>query len=349
MESYRNRAAHNERIRKKKKQKKHIRIFILILLLLIMAGVLMVLSLVNKIDEIKNHPLDNITVNEDLADGNIKDYTNIVVFGVDSRANALHENTRSDSIILVSINNKTHDVKLTSIFRDTYTRIDGHGYTKINHAYSYGGPDLAVNTINQNFDLNVHDFVTVNFSALSNVIDALGGITLNIHKDELKWVNAYARDVAKINGMKYEKIKKPGKQTVTGVQATGYCRVRYTSGGDFTRAKRQRRVLTAIMAKAKKSSPLRLYRVLNEMLPQIYTSLATQEILHLGMYLPFYDIKNSRGFPYELDCHRASDGIYYDFPTTLSSNVTKLHKKLFGTVNYKPTKTVEEITAGMGY
>ena len=96
MESYRNRAAHNERIRKKKKQKKHIRIFILILLLLIMAGVLMVLSLVNKIDEIKNHPLDNITVNEGLADGNIKDYTNIVVFGVDSRANALHENTRSD-------------------------------------------------------------------------------------------------------------------------------------------------------------------------------------------------------------------------------------------------------------
>ena len=107
--------------------------------------------------------------------------------------------------------------------------------------------------------------------------------------------------------------------------------------------------MTAIMAKAKKSSPMRLYRVLNEMLPQIYTSLTTQEILHLGMYLPFYDIKNSRGFPYELDCHRASDGIYYDFPTTLSSNVTKLHKKLFGTVNYKPTKTVEEITAGMGY
>ena len=92
-----------------------------------------------------------------------------------------------------------------------------------------------------------------------------------------------------------------------------------------------------------------IYRVLNEMLPQIYTSLTTQEILHLGMYLPFYDIKNSKGFPYELDCHRASDGIYYDFPTTLSSNVTKLHKKLFGTVNYKPTKTVEEITAGMGY
>ena len=141
-----------------------------------MAGVFLILSLVNKIDEIKNHPLEQVSLNEGLSDPNMKDFTNIVVFGVDSRANALQENTRSDSIILVSINNKTHNVKLTSIFRDTYTRIDGHGYTKINHAYSYGGPDLAVNTINQNFDLDVQDFITVNFSALSNVIDALGGI-----------------------------------------------------------------------------------------------------------------------------------------------------------------------------
>ena len=213
MDSYRSRAAHNERVRRKKQRKKHIRIFILILLLFIMAGVFLILSLVNKIDEIKNHPLEQVSLNEGLSDPNMKDFTNIVVFGVDSRANALQENTRSDSIILVSINNKTHNVKLTSIFRDTYTRIDGHGYTKINHAYSYGGPDLAVNTINQNFDLDVQDFITVNFSALSNVIDALGGITLNIHKNERKWVNAYARDVAKINGTSYEKIKKPGKQT----------------------------------------------------------------------------------------------------------------------------------------
>lgn len=349
MDTYRSRAAKNERIRQKKKKKKLIRILLLVILLVIMAFVMILLNLINKIDEIENHPLDNTGINNDITDSSLKNHTNIVVYGVDSRANDLKKNTRSDSIILVSINNKTHDVKLTSIYRDTYVRIDGHGYSKINHAYAYGGPDLAVRTLNQNFDLNVHDFITVNFSALSNVIDALGGITLTIHKDELKWVNAYAHDVAKINGMPYKKIKHAGKQTLTGVQATGYCRVRYTSGGDFTRAKRQRKVLKAIVAKAKKSDPLTLYNVLNEMLPQIYTSLTTQEILHLGVYLPLYEIKNSKGFPYELDCHRASDGIYYDFPTTLSSNVTKLHKKLFGTDNYKPTKTVEEITAGMGY
>lgn len=349
MDTYRSRAAHNQAVRKRKKTKQRVHIIMLILLLLLMAAVLGSLYLISRIDDIENHPLENVTVNEGIRDKNMKDYTNLVVFGVDSRANDLQKNTRSDSIILVTIHNKTHKVSLTSIYRDTYASIEGQNLTKINHAYSYGGPELAVNTINKNFDLNVTDFITVNFSALSNVIDALGGITLTIHKNERKWVNAYARDVARINGTDYEKIKKTGKQTVSGVQATAYCRVRYTAGGDFTRAGRQRKVLKAIMAKAKSSSPFVLYRVLNEMLPQIYTSLTTQDILKLAMYLPFYDIQNNKGFPYDLDCRRAGDGIYYDFPTTLSSNVTKLHKKLFGTSHYQPTKTVEEINASMGY
>lgn len=349
METYRSRAAHNQTIKRHKRKRQRIRVIVFLVLLLVLAAVLSILYFINKIEEIENHPLTNVTTNEGIQDANMKDYTNIVVFGVDSRSNDLRENTRSDSIILVSIHKKTHEVRLTSIYRDTYVNIEGHGFTKINHAYSYGGPELAVGTINQNFDLKATDFVTVNFSALSNVIDALGGITLTIHKDEKKWVNAYARDVARINGTEYEKIKKAGRQTVSGVQATAYCRVRYTAGGDFTRAQRQRKVLKALMAKAKKSNPVTLYRVMNEMLPQIYTSLTTREILQLAVHLPFYDIKNSKGFPYDLDCHRASDGIYYDFPTTLSSNVTKLHKKLYGTKNYQPSQTVEELTAAMGY
>lgn len=321
-----------------------LKLIMYIVLLALMLTMIVGLYLISKLEDIETHPLEQVIVN-DIQDKNMEDYTNIMIYGVDSRENDLRENTRSDSIMLASINNKNHKITLTSIYRDTYVRIDGHGMTKINHAYSYGGPDLSVNTINQNFDLNVSDFITVNFSALSNVIDALGGITLNIQKKELKWVNAYARDVAKINGSEFQKIKKPGKQTVTGVQATGYCRVRYTAGGDFTRAGRQRKVLKAIIAKAKKSNPVALYRVMNKMLPQIYTSLSTADILQLAMYLPFYDIANSRGFPYKMDCRRASDGIYYDFPDTLSINVAKLHKKLFGTENYQPSKTVSEIEA----
>ncbi len=333
---------------KKKRVIYKVWIILLILALLLIAAMAACFYFISRLQEIDSEPLSNVSINE-MSDPNINHYTNIMIFGVDSRANDLRQNTRSDSIILASIHNKTHEVTLTSIFRDTYVRIPDHGYTKINHAYSYGGPELAVNVVNENFDLNVHDFITVNFSALSNVIDALGGIELNIQKKERKWVNAYARDVARINGTEYTKIKKPGRQTVTGVQATGYCRVRYTAGGDFTRAKRQRKVLKAIFAKAKKSNPITLYRVMEQMLPQIYTSLNTKDILNLAKYLPFYEIKNSRGFPYKLDCHRAGDGIYYDFPDTLSSNVTKLHAKLFGTKNYSPSQTVQEIQTGMGY
>lgn len=330
--------------RRNKKRRHPIRRFLLCLLLIValcVGGIFV--YFVKSLNTIENHPLSDVTLCGE-QDANIKNYTNIALFGVDSRANDLRKNTRSDSIIVASINNKTHDVKLVSIYRDTYVKIHDHGCTKINHAYAYGGPDLAVNTLNKNFDLNIKDFVTVNFSALTNVIDELGGVELTIKKEELKWVNAYGHDVAKINGQKYTKIKHPGKQTVTGVQATGYCRVRYTKGGDFTRAERQRTVLQAIFAKAKKSSPTALISAMNKIFPQIYTSLSTSDILSLMKYLPFYEIGDQQGFPYKLSCHRGRDGIYYDFPTTLVSNVKKLHKELFGTDNYEPSKLVHTIS-----
>lgn len=286
--------------RRNKKRRHPIRRFLLCLLLIVAlcVGVIFV-YLVKSLNTIENHPLSDVTLCGE-QDANIKNYTNIALFGVDSRANDLRKNTRSDSIIVASINNKTHDVKLVSIYRDTYVKIHDHGCTKINHAYAYGGPDLAVNTLNKNFDLNIKDFVTVNFSALTNVIDELGGVELTIKKEELKWVNAYGHDVAKINGQKYTKIKHPGKQTVTGVQATGYCRVRYTKGGDFTRAERQRTVLQAIFAKAKKSSPTALISAMNKIFPQIYTSLSTSDILSLMKYLPFYEIGDQQGFLYQI-------------------------------------------------
>ena len=122
----------------------------------------------------------------DVNDDNMSGYTNIALFGVDSRENELTKKTRSDSIIIASINNKTHDVKLVSIYRDTFVYIPKHGYTKLNHAYAYGGPKLAIETINRNFDMNITDFITINFSGLTDVIDALGGVTIRIKKDAQK-------------------------------------------------------------------------------------------------------------------------------------------------------------------
>ena len=330
--------------RRRRKRRHPIRRFLLLLLLLIvvLAGAA-IFYLISSISDIENHELSNVTI-AGQNDPNIQNYQNIALFGVDSRANDLKKNTRSDSIMIVSIEKKTNKVKLVSVYRDTYVKIADHGCTKVNHAYAYGGPDLAVDTLNTNFDLNIQDFVTVNFSAVSNVVDQLGGITLDIKKDELKWVNAYGHDVAKINGQKYTKIKHTGKQTVTGSQATGYCRVRYTKGGDFSRAERQRTVLQAIFAKAKSSGPDKWIAVMNEMIPQIYTSLSTSDMLGLMAKLPFYDIGEQTGFPYKQNGHKGSDGIYYGFPDTLLSNTKKLHEELFGTSEYTPSDTVKAIS-----
>ncbi len=289
---------------------------------------------------------DAITVN-DFNDTNINDYTNIVCFGVDSRANELDKNTRSDSIIIMSIHKKTHQIKLASVYRDTYVSIQGHGYTKMTHAYAYGGPQLAMDTLNRNFDLNIKSFITVNFSALANMIDALGGVELNIKPNELRYVNAYTRDVARINGNKdFTYIKSPGIQTVSGTQATGYCRVRYTAGGDFARAERQRTVMTAIIAKSKKSNPIELFRAVNTILPQIYTNLGNLQTLDLAKDGLFYKLGEQQGFPFDKTTptlHRMS----VVYPRTLTSNVTKLHKFLFNTDNYTPSNTVKQIQSNM--
>ena len=281
-------------------------------------------------------------------DENMDDYINLMFFGVDSRDNELTENTRSDSMILVSINKKNSDIRLVSFFRDCYVFVDGHGYTKLTHAYSYGGPELALNTINQNFDLNVKDFVTVNFSALTNVIDALGGVEIKITEDEIDYVNSYTRDVARINGTTPHKIRKAGKQTLDGTQATAYCRVRYTAGGDFTRAQRQRTVLYAIARKAKKSNPIALLNVVKEIMPQVYTSLHTGDLLKLSLRAFSYDIKKDTGYPFDNKVMTVNS-MSVVIPETVESNVTRLHKFLFRTKNYVPSARVMEISAGIPF
>lgn len=328
---------------KKKKKSKAGIVFVIELLLIIL--LIPVIYIFFQIDKIPSAEIDkNKIAQNEVDNSDIGGYRNIAIFGVDSRDNKLKENTRSDSIMVASINKKTKEVKLISIYRDTYVNIEGHGYTKINHAYSYGGPELALSTINTNFDLNATEFITVNFSALTNVIDALGGITLDIKEDELKYVNDYARDVAKINGTKYNPVQSPGKQVVDGTLATGYTRVRYTSGGDYRRTERQRTVVQEVLKKAKSANVTTLVSLINEMTPQVYTSLDTSEILSYGKDVFFYNISDQSGFPFEQESGRIS-GTSYVLPTTLESNVVELHNFLFDTNNYVPSSTVKTRSA----
>lgn len=342
------RTKNSAKARKKKKKKRRMKLILLFECILIVVLGFVAFAFF-QISKIPTYEMDDSKIQENaFSDKNIDNYTNILLFGVDSRANELTKETRTDSIMLLSLNKKTKDVTLTSLFRDTYVYIDGHGYSKLNHAYAYGGPELAISTVNKNFDLNIHDFVTVNFSAVSNMVDALGGVEIEITEAELDYVNAYGKDVAKINGHKYKKIPGTGLQTLNGDQATGYCRVRYTKGGDFTRAERQRTVLQAIVKKAKSSNVIKLYSMLNEMLPQIYTSLSSADILGYSTGIFSYDIQQAKGFPYK-NATPTINGASVVVATSLSSNVSELHKELFGTKNYEPSETVQKYSNEIGY
>ena len=156
------------------------------------------------------------------------DYTNYAFFGIDSQTGSMSDRgNRSDSIIVVSINNSTKDVKLLSIYRDTYVSINGK-YNKINAAYSWGGPELAISTINRNLDLNIEKYATVNFKILADIVDAVGGIEVKVDKSILKNLNAYIGDMNRINGGHSPKLSSAGTYTLDGNQSVAYSRIRYT-------------------------------------------------------------------------------------------------------------------------
>lgn len=332
--------------KKKKKRRFKAKVVLLfdLFLLLLAAGIGYYFLMASKMQVDKSGDSSIVTNNPDNED--MEGYRNIAIFGVDSRENALKDDTHSDSIVIVSINRKTKDVKLASIYRDTYSVIpdEDNEFNKINAAYFRGGYPLALNTINMNFDLDVKDFVTVNFNAVCNVIDLLGGISLDITPEELKYVNGYTKELNKINGTDVGKLKSAGTQVVNGTHATAYARIRYTKGDDFKRAERQRIVIQKIFEKAKTADLKTLNSILNKILPEIYTNLDSVEILKLAKDLMSYDIVDQTGFPFDkraFTYHKVS----YVFPVDLTANVTQLQEFLFGTTNYVPTDKVKEISA----
>ena len=329
-------------ISKKKRKRKKLKVvffFIDIILLVLIGGLVYFFYLTSKAQIDKSG--DSSIVSNDIDSNDMKGYRNIAIFGVDSRDNELKKSTHSDTIVIVSINKKTKDVKLLSIYRDTYVDIPDHGYDKINAAYFRGGYPLALSTINKNFDLDVKEYVTVNFDAVCKVIDLLGGINLDITKEELKYVNGYTKELNKINGTNVGKLKSAGSQVVNGTHATAYARIRYTKGGDFKRAERQRIVINKIFEKAKTCDILTLNSIINEIFPKIYTNLDSFEMLNLAKDIFSYNIVDQAGFPFEkvADYYKK---ISYVFPVDLSANVTELHKFLFDEQNYVPSSTVQE-------
>lgn len=271
-------------------------------------------------------------------------YTNIALFGVDSREEELTKNTRSDTIIIASINNENGDIKLCSVYRDTYLNLSNDTYTKCNAAYAQGGPEQAISMLNMNLDMDIEDFVTIGFRGLTDVVDALGGVTIDVTDAEIPHLNNYQSTMATELKLSYNPVTSSGKQTLNGLQATAYCRIRYTAGDDFRRAERQRTVLMACLEKAQNMSYSQLESVANSAFNETYTSLDLSEILDLLKNITNYKVVDNNGFPNEEyrttgtmgkagSCVLAMD---------LKTNVKWLHEFLFEDTEYEVSSDVQK-------
>lgn len=271
----------------------------------------------------------------------LAEYRNIAIFGIDSWGN-YDSGDRSDCIMLASLNETTGEIKLISVYRDTLAEIEGHGLDKINHAYAFGSAQLALKTLNKNLDLNIKEFVTVNFDAVAEAIDLLGGVEIDIQEDELKYINGYIKNVSKITGKKTKNITKTGKQLLDGVQAVSYSRIRYTKGWDYKRTERMRTVVTAMLEKLKTKSIPEINTFIDNLLPMVYTNITANDIISLLPNVAKYKITTSMGWPYKTTEIKTDN--YYGVPVTLESNVVELHKEAFGEDNYVVSDTVKTIS-----
>lgn len=275
-----------------------------------------------------------------------KGYRNIALFGVDARNGELGKGTRSDTIMIASINQDTQEIKLISVFRDTYLNLSNDTYNKCNTAYAQGGPEQAINMLNMNLDLDITDYVTIGFSGLIDAVNALGGVEMEVTDAEISHLNNYQLCMAEELGVDYMPVEQSGRQLLNGMQATAYCRIRYTRGDDFRRAERQRAVLATMMEKAGTASLSTLTEVVNAVLPQVETSLNVSEILSVLGSVAGYNVVVSDGFPFEGGRAGANVGSKGScvVPVDLEENVRQLHQMLYPEEHYNPSAQVEQIS-----
>ena len=346
-------------MKKKKKRKKSRKFWLMVAELVVVIILLVVLILAIAGGGIlgKMHFLDfnkeDAGINENLNEDVIKameGYTNIALFGLDNRQTGQIENGgNSDVIMIASINNKNKDIKLVSVYRDTtlnigaqYGSASNQGINKANSAYAYGGYKNAVQMLNANLDLNITDFVVVDWSAVSRTIDKLGGVEITLDSSEVKYINEYIDDINRSLGTDAEHIYDAGTRELNGVQATAYCRIRYTAGNDFRRASRQRIVLEAMLNRAKKADMGTLTGIVNEIAGDISTSFELPELINLAKDVKSYNLVKTSGFPTYLN---TSDMFHSCVvPLTLESNVKELHEFLFENEKYEASETVKSIS-----
>lgn len=340
-------------MRKKKKMNKGLKIFLIILLVLVIfilgLGVAGYTFVNGKIGKMQKENIDTtaVGINEETKQ-ELKGYRNIALLGIDSRADDYGLGNRSDCMMIASINQETNEIKLISVYRDTYVYVMENGtkrLDKITHAYSYGGAQNTLKSLNEAMDLNITEFVTVNFDAVIAAVDSLGGVYIDIDKSEIKYVNDYIDATSESSGVKSSHITHAGRQKLDGVQAVSYTRVRYTAGGDYKRTERMRTVVEAMLSKAKTLNVGQLNSFADTILPKIRTNISTSEIWGLIPKLASFKVTESIGWPY--DTKGITLDRWYGVPVTLQSNVERLHKEAFEQEDYEASDTVKEMSAAI--
>ncbi len=337
--------------RKKRLRKKRRRRIIVLLLEIIILAVLCVAAYVI----FKLGKLNHVTLNADNNGWTQEGYTNIALFGNDSRGDTGVDggSSRSDTIIIASLNNETKEVKLVSVYRDTMLEQEGQHYDKANVAYAQGGPEEAVSMLNRNLDLDIQDYVSVNFLALADVVDLLGGVDMDLTYEEVVHMNNYCVETSEVTGKDYERIEpeEAGTYHLNGVQAVSYARIRYTSGGDFTRTERQRLLIEKVVEKAKGAGIVKINEIINEVLPEVSTSLSSTEILQMAVGVFDYSLGDTEGFPIDAATPESIPGYSgsYVVPVGLEKNVIQLHEFLFPDEDYTPTEKLTSISDNIAY
>ena len=341
----------------KKKRGKFILLGIEVLVLAVLVFVLIkVIGVTEKTDHVKFE--DDVIINDGAKDAYAQVapgsksgetiqqmYKQVVLFGVDSREGQLNKGTRTDTIIIASINKETNEIKLCSVFRDTYLNLSNDEYNKCNSAYAKGGPEQAINMLNMNLDMNIENYITVGFKGVVKTVDSLGGVPIDVQSNEISHLNNYQycmNDELNLGG--YTEVTSTGLQTLNGLQATAYCRIRYTGDGDFTRARRQRDVVTQMSEKAKQTDVTKLVGIAEDALNYVSTNFTSDEIIDVAKNASKYTVVGSDGFPFESNRTTGTIGSKGScvIPEDLTTNVTMLHKFFFDVDDYDPSDKVKE-------
>lgn len=334
-------AAKARKKRRNRRRKRAIILIVEIIILLMLSGTAYVMAKYDKFQRVDINS-DDIKVNEGVK---LEGYTTMALFGGDSREGQLEAGTHADTIIIAVMDHDKKEIRMASVYRDTLLEQEDGSYNKANYAYFSGGPVDAINMLNKNLDLNIEDYATVDFKAMADVVDLIGGIEIDVTDAEADMLNKYLGETAKVAQKEAHKLSGGGTYNLDGPQAVTYARLRKLEGGDYKRTERQRLVIQKIFEKAVKMDVGTLNKIVDTVFPQVSTSFTLKEIVNLGSAGITYELAESTGFPFDRDDSTRYQGTSVVIAQGLAENVQELHEFLYpGEETYVVSDTIQSIS-----